>query len=278
MKDGALEIRGDVYADDMKKSLKRLSELTKKDARELVKERASTMARYLAEWTMPVAGIAKGSTGKPDGKSKRAQTLGMNAVSRDIGRVYMDIKYLKKHLEGRRVKQENQKSIAVWTLFQRFIQQGNLDKAQKIIRTTPKFTTAEVMHFDGGKLHRKSQRNGRVHENQKPKIVIDSPKLREYVKKERENVGWTKGAWIKAGRMVNGKNGLSAKWITKHNPPARGQFKIMGAIGEAVLNNAVPWVDKKLHDVGAMEAFDRSIKKDIDKRIIAIMAKEQRQK
>ena len=38
-----LQVRGDVYAADMQKSLRTLAELTKKDVNQLVKDRAPTM-------------------------------------------------------------------------------------------------------------------------------------------------------------------------------------------------------------------------------------------
>ena len=78
--------------------------------------------------------------------------------------------------------------------------------------------------------------------------------------------------------MAGGKNGLRAKWITKHNAPAHGAFKMIGAIGEAVLSSRVPWIDRKLNETGAMEAFDRSFRKEIDTATRKILEREQRKK
>ena len=268
------QIRGDVYAADMQKSLRTLAELTKKDVHQLVKDRAPTMARYLASWTMPVANMGK----NPDGESLTARNLGQSAVSRDIGRVYMDVRGLMAQLKGKRVSSESGKGVAASTLLSKMIKQGDNDRAEKIVRTVPGFAHIEIQNFDDGKRHKEKRRQGRVHKNTRPVVIADSQKLREYIKNKREQVGFTKSAWITAGRMAGGKNGLRAKWITKHNAPAHGAFKMIGAIGEAVLSSRVPWIDKKLNESGAMEAFDRSFNKEIQTATSKIIAREQRKK
>lgn len=273
-----LQVKGDVYAADMQKSLRTLAELTKKDVNQLVKDRAPTMARYLASWTMPVANFGKNAEGIPDGESLAARNLGQSAVSRDIGRVYMDVSGLMAQLKGKRISSESGKGVSATTLISKLIKQGDNDKAEKIVRTVPGFAHIEIQNFDGGKRHKEKRNQGRVHKSTKPVVIADSPKLREYIKHKREQVGFTKSAWITAGRMAGGKNGLRAKWITKHNAPAHGAFKVIGAIGEAALSSRVPWVDKKLNETGAMEAFDRSFRKEIDTATKKILAREQRKK
>jgi hypothetical protein len=277
-----LQVRGDVYAADMQKSLRTLAELTKKDVNQLVKDRAPTMARYLASWTMPVANFGKNAEGNPDGESLAARNLGQSAVSRDIGRVYLGPEKLKSFLKGKRTPKEKG-GVSISSLFTRFVSEGRLDRAQKIIRTQAEFASVDVIPWDGGKWHKSNRYTGgsyggRVRKNARQKIVADSQKLREYVRQKREQVGFTKSAWITAGRMAGGKNGLRAKWITKHNAPAHGAFKMIGAIGEAVLSSRVPWIDKKLNETGAMEAFDRSFRKEIDTATRKILEREQRKK
>ncbi len=276
------QIRGDVYAADMQKSLRTLAQLTKKDVHQLVKDRAPTMARYLASWTMPVANMGKNAEGNPDGESLTARNLGQSAVSRDIGRVYMDAGKLSRILKGKKTP-ENKGSVSISSLFYRFLKEGRIDRAQKIIRTQPEFASVEVIPWDGGKWHKTNRYQGgsyggRVRKNARQKIVADSQKLREYIRHKRDQVGFTKSAWITAGRMAGGKNGLRAKWITKHNAPARGAFKVIGTIGEAMLSSRVPWVDKKMNESGAMEAFDRSFRREIDIATNKIIEREQRKK
>lgn len=273
-----LQVRGDVYAADMQKSLRTLAELTKKDVNQLVKDRAPTMARYLASWTMPVANFGKNAEGNPDGESLAARNLGQSAVSRDIGRVYMDVRGLMAQLKGKRISSESGKGVSATTLISKLINQGDNDRAEKIVRTVPGFAHIEIQNFDDGKRHKEKRSQGRVHKSTKPVVIADSSKLREYIKKKREQVGFTKSAWITAGRMAGGKNGLRAKWITKHNAPAHGAFKMLGAIGEAVLSSRVPWVDRNLAESQAMEAFDRSFRKEIDTATRKILEREQRKK
>lgn len=272
MIDGVLQIRGDVYAGDLQKSLQRLAQLSKRECGDIVRERSGMMARYLAQWTMPVTNIHKGATGTPDGGNDEAHQLGMNAVSRDIGRVYMDVKVAMKLMAGLKIRPDVPKSAAVKTVFTRMIKEGRIDRAQKVLRTVNKFASFDVIQFDGGKLHRRSQKNGVVHIGQKPKVVADSVELRKYVEKERKRSGWTKAAWVNAAKQIPGsKIGTINKWITKHNSaPARGFFKHYGK-AEAKLTNNVDWVSKKIDDTGAMAAFEINLKKDIDKRIEYIL-------
>jgi len=274
-----LQVRGDVYAADMQKSLRTLAELTKKDVNQLVKDRAPTMARYLASWTMPVANFGKNAEGDPDGESSEALKLGQAAVSRDIGRVYLGANKLKNILVGRKTPPEKG-SVAISSLFSRFVKEGRLDRAQKIIRTVPGYASIDVITWDSGKWHkswryRGGSHGGRVRENARQKIVTNVDKLKAYTKNKRGQVGFTKSAWIRAGFMAGGKLGLKSKWITKHFSPAYGAFKVIGAIGESILSSRVSWVDKKLDDRRAMEAFDRNFMKEIQKATEKILAKQQ---
>lgn len=271
------EIRGDVYAEDMQKSLRNLAMLTKKDVNQLVHDRASTMARYLASWTIPVAGMDSGDV--QNGLGAESRKMGQARVSKDIGRVYVDTKAMFKALRGKKATSKKGKQYSVSGIVRRLLTEGNNEKAQSVLRRVSSFRSEEIITFDDGRRHKAARNNGRVPNSHRPVIVADSEKLRAYIKAKREKVGFTKAAWNNAGRMANGKNGVNAVWVRKHtDAPAAGRFQIIGAIGEAMLSSRVPWISKKFNEAGAMESFDRSFKKEIVNATQKILEKEQRKK
>jgi hypothetical protein len=266
-----LQIRGDVYAEDIKRSLNELAKATNKTAAQIIQERAPMMARYLAEWTMPVAGIR---TGEPDGGSIEAKRLGESAVLRDIRRVYIDARQIVNSLKQMHAGKTGE---AMARAFTKASKAGDVAQAQQIIRRTSKFSGLEVMLFDDGKKHEAAKRNGRVPKGNKPDVVLDPKNLQSYINKKRKLVGWTKAAWINAGRHVSGKTGRVGKWITRHTAaPANGQFIKTLTGAESRLTSGVPWVSKKIDDRRAMEAFDKSMRQSLTKALDYIAQKQQR--
>ena len=283
--DGILEVHGDVYQTQFQKRLEHLSSIVNKSMAELVFERIPTMARYLAEWTMPVTNVFKGATGTPDGGGIDAKRLGENRVSGDIGRVYLGANKLKNILKGQRTPKEKG-NVSISSLFSRFVREGRLDRAQKIIRTVPNFASAEVITWDKGKWHQLNRykggsHGGRTRDKARRKIVTDVPKLDEYLKKKKDMVGFTKAGWANAARKATGRTPAQMnKWITKHfYAPASGKFTNQSAtVARGELTNLVTWVSKKIDDSQAMRAFDESFMKDINKRIKYLLDREQRKK
>lgn len=266
-----LEIRGDVYAEDIKKSLNELGRLTNKTAAQIIQDRAPMMARYLAEWTMPVAGI---KTGQPDGGSIEAKRLGESAVLRDINRVYLDARKIINSLKQMHNAKTGESMARAFT---KAAKDGDVPQAQQILRRTSRFAGLEVMLFDDGKKHEAAKRNGRVPKNKRPDVVLDPKNLKAYIDRKRKLVGWTKAAWINAGKQVSTKTGRVGKWITRHTAaPASGHFIKTLTSAESRLTSGVPWVSKKIDDRRAMEAFDRSMKQSITKAIDYIAQKQQR--
>ena len=285
MIDGFLEVHGDVYQTQLQKRLEHLSSLVNKSTAELVFERIPTMARYLAEWTMPVTNVFKGATGTPDGGGIDAKRLGENRVSGDIGRVYLGANKLKNMIKGRRTPKEKG-NVSISSLFTRFVSEGRLDRAQKIIRTQPEFASAEVIAWDNGKWHQLNRykggsHGGRTRDKARQKIVTDVPKLDDYLKKKKDMVGFTKAGWANAAMKATGRLPAQMnKWITKHSAsPASGRFSMKNAsVARGEITNLVTWVSRKIDDAQAMRAFDESFMKDINARIKYLLDKEQRRK
>jgi hypothetical protein len=266
-----LQIRGDVYADDIKRSLNELAKATNKTAAQIIQDRAPMMARYLAEWTMPVAGI---KTGQPDGGGIDAKRLGESAVLRDINRVYLDARKIINSLKQMHAGKTGESMARAFT---KAAKAGDVPQAQQILRRTSKFAGLEVMLFDDGKKHEAAKRNGRVTKGNKPDVVLNPKELQAYITKKRKLVGWTKAAWINAGKQVSGKTGRVGKWITRHtDAPANGQFIKTLTSAESKLTSGVPWVSQKIDDRRAMEAFDQSMRQSLTKALDYIAQKQQR--
>lgn len=276
----ALEVRGDVYADDMIAGIRRLAQVTKKTAAEIVREQSSTMARYLAEGTMPVAGI---NTGNPNGGGQAAKKMGEAATARDIMKVYAEPGYILKSLKNGALEPQGEKVNAKWVRSEIVAAQmsGDAERAQFALRFIPEFRHSKIIMFDGGKLHREKRKNGAVKKQGDKALVLNPKQLKEYIKAKQKLVGFTKAAWINAGRQVNpaGKFTAVNVWIKRHmNAPANGIFQRFFEFAEARLTSAVPWAEFKIDDRRAMESFDRNMMKSINDALAKLAAKEQAKK
>jgi len=273
---GQLTIRGDVYAEDMRRSIEQLAKATKKTATQVILDQTNTMARYLAEWTMPVAGMKKGDVGATvDGGGQDAKKLQENAIAEDIRRAYMSpakvFEAFASLAEGNSLKKA----------FTKATKAGDVNEATRIVKLVPSMKGLEVMMWDDGKHHqskRMKKYNGRINRGTRPMVVTRIGELKKYIEKQQKMAGYTKAGWINAGRQVTGKHGSKIqKWIWRHTgAPAVGTFKSDGVKSEARLTNNVPWVSKKIDDGRAMEAFDRSMKQSLGKALDAIAKREAR--
>jgi hypothetical protein len=273
---GQLTVRGDVYADDMRRSIQELARATKKTAAQVIFEQTNTMARYLAEWTMPVAGMRKGGVGETvDGGGKDAKKLQENAIAKDIRRAYMSpakvFEAFTSLAEGDSLKKA----------FTKATKAGDTNEATRIVRLIPSMKGLEVMMWDGGKHHQAKRMkgyNGRVNQGTRPMVVPRAGDLNKYIKQQQKMAGYTKAGWINASWNITGRVPSKVnKWIWRHrNAPAVGTFKSDGVKSESRLTNNVPWVSKKIDDRRAMEAFDRSMRQSMFEALQAIAKRQQR--
>lgn len=254
---------------EMQKSLRELAVLQKKDVNDITRQWAGTLGRYLAVWTKPLTGNLQ--------LGKDSRVVAERNVTKGINWVYMDIAVAFKRLKGKRALLENGKSFNASPSIRRLIAEGRHEDAEKIMQNVPGFDSYNLMMFDGGRIHRNTRgKKGKRQNN----VIVDSPKLREYINKKRKMVGFTKAAWINAATQVTGKTpSRVGKWVSKHtNSPARGAFSIEGPIGKATLSSALPWASDTLSESNAFREFSQNFKAAIEKAIDYHLKKEQRKK
>lgn len=255
---------------EMQKSLRELAIFQKKDVNEITQQWAGTLGRYLASWTKPIPGSLK--------LDKKSEWKAVAGIEKGIRWVYQPKEMFFR--QNRNVKLPNQKGreINAMAWIKRLLKAGKTTEASDVLKRINNYENAEFITFDGGKAHKKSRaENGQVRER---KIILDSPKLKNYIAKKRKMAGFTKAAWINAAFQITGKVPPKVgKWVHRHTAsPGRGTFSIQGPIGKATLSSRLPWASDTLSEANAFREFSESFRQAMDKAIDYHLKKEQRKK
>lgn len=160
--------------------------------------------------------ISLAKSSQPYGTGVRAQSLGVNAVARDINRIYAT------PAKAFRDIRDPHFAKAFWLL----LEQGHTDRAIKILRDYGR-TLGNVpwIRFDGGYLHlsHRDAKTGRVGKLRVPLAIVRNPKqLETYIGRKQKLVGFGKSGWADVARLLGGIRGLraeddiTANWITRN--------------------------------------------------------------
>jgi len=256
-------------------SLDGLAAATGRTQGEVLRAGASTFARYLAGNTMPVI-VSAANPENPDGGSLAARNMGRKAVARDLARVYISPAKIFSQLKN----WSNAKlGASIARQFYKAIKSGNISEARSILRRSGiSAQHLEIIDWDSGAHHRKSRNKyGRVQTSNKPVIVTDPKRIKEYVKAKQKLVGWAKSGWIAAGRQVNGK-GTASAWMSQP-APATGKDNTKNTETPSVsLTNRVSYAHAALrekYNASAGAGFVRTLVKQTDAILAKQAAKEQ---
>ncbi len=259
----------DVPAQD---SLSRLADLTGKSTGTIIKNRAPTLARYLAEATMPVAGLTQ-EGGDPDGISNIARDLGRAAVKGDIARIYASPSVVFDKLK----KAAGPK---VARAFYAALKKGDFATARIICQTAGQAAIGrlDIITWDGGALHRRNRnKRGRVNRGRKPVLVNDPAALKKYVKEKQSLVGFAKSGWINAALSIK-PGGRIPAWIRNNKGPGVGRDETKDPTHPRIfLTNAVNYIDSILlprYRNRAITSFSESLQKEIDIVLAKLAARE----
>lgn len=165
----------------------------------LVKQEARLFVRDVVKITPPASAGVSGIKAKKQGES---------AVARDIARIYGTASkaYVDMALRDKRV------AGAFW----KAIQAGDLVRAKEIMQKVggPRYRgTQSIATFDGGVMHERFRKQGRVNRDRVVMLVTDAKALRAYVKKMKGQVGLLASGWVRAARKLG--QSLPA-WVTRH--------------------------------------------------------------
>ena len=255
----------DVYDAPLLNSLTRLVEQTGSDIGMVLRKRSGALARYLAEATMPIAGLTR-EGGNPDGFSKAALTLGQRAVTRDIGRDYVSPKTITRTL----AESNGEHGVAMAKGFTGFLKKGDLQSAKAILdRSGIAARQLTIIQWDGGDAHRKARNNrGRIAPGRKPQITTDAVALKKYSDMRRKNVGFAKGGWVNAARSIGKVPGVIPQWMKRHASPGTAKdFTEDAQHPRFELQNQVGYMTAIMDEkylIQATVAFERSLKKEIE--------------
>lgn len=251
----------------------------------MLRERAGMMGRYFASATQPVAdaeasanasavasfesgaatvvGVAvQGSVASATGDSKFARQLGLDAVRRDIRRVYIPIQVVYGEIK-RKVGERVAKAYAA-------VVRKDPARAAELL----KISGLNAQHlsfiegFDGGTLHRKLRnRRGRINSRNQPVIITDAKALNAYIKYVEGHVGWAKSGWITAAKQIRGAKGLTKlSAFMKLPAPGIGTDRTDTVDPHVILSNGVRYAADLVSSrdiVRAQTAFEESLMQEL---------------
>jgi len=147
----------------------------------------------------------------PYGVSQASRKTGENAVVGDINRVYATPARVAKSFAA--AGQDSRGKAFLFALQNRRIAQ-----AQKLVDAyCPPFRGVPIRAFDGGAAHKAARKyHGRVAANQKPIMIVQTPRLLQtYIRLEVSHVGEAKAGWAACALALGGYRGLP-QWVTRH--------------------------------------------------------------
>jgi hypothetical protein len=148
-----IDIEGVVNDAGIQSSLDQLANATGRTQGEILRSRAPTLARYLANATQP----AKGA----DGESLAVREIGREAVKFDISRVYVSPSLIYEELKN---WSDAKVGKAMARQFYKAIKQGDIAGARAVIqRSGIKAKSLDIIAWDNGAAHKRSRNSkGRV--------------------------------------------------------------------------------------------------------------------
>lgn len=231
--------------------MQRMGTAVKKTGPDLLRQGGRLMAISCAKSTQPY------------GTGKRARDAGENAVARDLRYVYLPASRFIRQIESTMPK------IAQW--FARAAAAGDAGQANLILQKIKNPRRLLVIRFDAGQAHRLARgQNGRVRKQKPQVVVLDENELAAYALREKNQVGFAKGAWagmgrvlggirgLRAGRLADGGNDITATWILRHSRRS-GTFVIKENFTDPVkaritLTSTVRYADQVLSGYEAFKA------------------------
>lgn len=236
----------EVKIDGAEHLFNQLGVLLGKDAREVIRMRAPTMARYLASATMTVdvAGIEEGGYANGTaGTSPVARAMGIGAVRREMHQMFTEVRKVEPH------KQRGDLCVVTSRNGKTF-----LAERSKCITDAATLKT----------VHRRDRR----YSGNRPASegwLVPKTILEPYRKFEEKRVGWGKSGWNSAADQFG--NVRVPSWMKQPGAPGSASDHTSNPMHPAIfLNNEVPYLDAILRPtyfVNALEAFARSLEKEV---------------
>jgi len=204
---------------------------------------------------------------QPYGDGPAARKAGMNAVAKDIRRVFATPSSLYKSLEN----QDPKSAFAFWAAYRKSDQ-----PAMERIIGKSKASQAEVMRVPDPAVHQANRKSrGRVYLKHPRGLVLQRGAREEYIRQEQRKTGLTKAGWTKAADQLGGGSAVPTWASPKAHPNTSGGATVYESQGEPVvtIRNTVPWVSDVLSGRAQDEAV-RIAEERLMKRLDIILIEE----
>ena len=264
-----------VFEAPLLERIARLAEVTNKSIGQVFRDRAPTLARYLATATMPIAGLARDG-GSANGLGKEAHTLGMKAVTRDVSRVYKSPNGIVSQI----AQSYGNKGVGMARGFFGMMKRGEMVQAKALLsRAKVGGESVQIIEWDGGKRHKEARVKGRVPKSTRAVVISDAKKLAEYTEMRRGNVGFAKAGWVNAASRMGRTKTTIPRWISKHtSAPGHGNDFTNDILAPRFeLTNSVNYLSEILSErylLMATASFERSLKKEVNIVVAKLAARE----
>lgn len=227
----------------MNKKLAEVIRLTKEEPAKVMIQEGRLLCVELAKATQPF------------GFDDKAKASGQDTIARDIAKVYAAPAEVFKAIEL-----QNGKEMAdgFWKAFQA----RSYAKATRILQDShTSFRGCPILPFDGGTAHKKRWSRGQVKGGFVASMVLQTQTgMKPYIKQEQAKVGFAKGGWSNAAKLLGGTRGIPA-WVANHNTPASIVDNTSEPNPSLIIRNEVNYTSQVLSATGASDALkDREIK------------------
>jgi hypothetical protein len=215
---------------ELNSALNKLAEASGKTVREVLPAQMRLFAADLAFNTRPI------------GKTSAGQKVAHKKVEDRIMTVYPNV--------GMMAEMLGQKEERLKKAFIAMVKRRELVKAAKLLNDIfpSQYTVGE---FDGGKLHQDQQFTKRVN---KRLVVINYPKVKEYIREKKALVGFAKGGYAAGARQLGGVRGIPG-YATRQKSPGTGSVRGTGRTLTVTLTNGVRYAAEALDKHGEARAI-----------------------
>jgi len=229
--------------------------------------------------------VSLANSTQPFGKDAKAKTIGEEAVTRDIDRVYKSGATAVREIaalplpRGKTATQNAKQAaaaLAALLLGKSFGKSKKGVKAQSDAQTLisrlnyKPYIYTRIGEFDKGREHENARfgKKGRVPKNQfVRRIVPKETELAKYFQQKRKNVGIAKSGWAVCAGLLGGFKGIP-KWVYRHTGGGRvvDQSKVRpGAFSKPYISmtNTIPWISAVISKGTIQRSIDIQVLKMI---------------
>jgi hypothetical protein len=211
-------IRPKVDISVLKRKLMELPGAMHRVVKPLMEQQAKLFVEDMVKWTPPAA---KGVTG---GAAKKA---GENAVMRDISKIYASPAAVYDAIK----EVDPVAADQFWLLYN----ERNYRAAASLmqIHAGRMFAQTESFSaFDGGLMHKRFRRAGKVRSRGVVQVVTDPPALRRYIAERKKRVGILAAGWLAVGKKFGAR---LPRWVERHPADSTGRVRVETSGGRFII-------------------------------------------